>query len=118
MLGMILLPAGCGKAPLVVHGQPVHHWVEALNNPDAALRKRAVEALANVGSADPEVVPALARAVKDRETRVRAAAVLALLKIGPEAQEAVPALRAAQKDANAAVRNYAAKALARIQPEP
>jgi HEAT repeat protein len=108
---------GCGKGPTVVHGKPVRHWVESLDSPDARLRKQAVEALGNVGSADPEVVPALVRAVKDKDTRVRAAAVLALLKIGPDALDAIPALQAAQQDKNAQVRIYATKALARIRPE-
>jgi HEAT repeat protein len=109
---------GCGKASTVVHGKPVSHWVEALRGPDAKERKRAVEALGNVGAADPDVVPALVGAVKDRDPAVRAAAVLALLKIGPDAHEAVPVLTAARGDPNAHVRRYAAKALARIQQDP
>jgi HEAT repeat protein len=113
---LALLLSGCGQSPpLTVRGKPVSHWVQALENPDARVRRKAVGALGNVGAADAQVVPALVRAVKDRDARVRAAAVLALLKIGPEAREAVPALTAARRDRDAQVRAYAAKALAKVQ---
>jgi HEAT repeat protein len=118
LVALLVGLGGCGKQPIIVHGKPVRHWMGLLDSPDAKLRKQAVEALGNVGSADPEVVPALVRAVKDKDARVRAAAVLALLKIGPDAQDAIPALQAAQKDKNARVRDYATKALARIQGAP
>jgi HEAT repeat protein len=112
---------GCGDVPppLVVHGKPVDHWVAALRDRDARVRKRAAEALGQAGPADPAVVPALTAAVRDRDAAVRAAAVLCLLRIGPAAREAVPALReVAQGDRDARVRGYAVKALDTIQAEP
>ncbi len=113
---VVLFSGGCGgsPAPLTVHDKPVAHWLQALHDPDARTRRKAIEALGNVGGADPAVIPALIEALNDREAGVRGAAVLALLKIGPEASEAVPALRKAQKDKDAKVRSYATKALERI----
>jgi HEAT repeat protein len=77
----------------MAHGKPVAHWVQALQDPSATVRKKAVNVLGNVGAVDPAVVPALARALKDRDVGVRRAAVLALLKIGPAARDVVPALK-------------------------
>jgi HEAT repeat protein len=117
MVVWLVFLIGCGRssAPLTVHDKPVAHWLQALHDPDARARRKAIEALSNVGSADPAVIPALIEALNDREAGVRGTAVLALLKIGPEASDAVPALRKAQKDKDAKVRNYAAKALERIE---
>jgi HEAT repeat protein len=108
---------GCGgsPAPLTVHDKPVTHWLQALHDRDAKARRKAIEALSNVGASDPAVIPALIGALDDREAGVRGAAVLALLKIGPDAKEAVPALRKAQKDKDVKVRTYATKALERIE---
>ena len=119
-LGLAVALSGCGEAPpLVVHGKPVAHWVEALRDRDARVRKRAAEALGQAGPADPAVVPALTEAVRDRDAAVRGAAVLCLLRLGPAAQEAVPALReVAFKDRDAKVRGYAVRALEKIQEEP
>jgi HEAT repeat protein len=116
LIGIIVLARGCGKgSPMLVHGKPVAHWVEALQNPNVRSRQKAVEALGNAGAADPQVVPALIGAVKDRDARVRAAAVVALLKIGPAAREAIPVLQEASRDKDKQVRAYAAKALEKIQ---
>jgi HEAT repeat protein len=110
------LPLSCGKAPpATAHGKPVGHWVKELQNPDALKRKKAVEVLGNVGTADPQALPALIGAVKDPDPLVRTAAVQALLKIGPDAQDALPALSEAQKDPDPRVRSAAAKAVARVQ---
>jgi HEAT repeat protein len=108
--------SGCRKAPpTLAHGHPVSHWVEALHDPDAAARKKAVSVLGNVGPADAAAIPALIRAVKDPEVAVRDEAILALLKIGPVAREAIPTLIEAQQDEDPTVRSHAAKAVARIQ---
>ncbi len=107
---------GCGGPKLAtVHGKSFEHWLHALHEPDVRIRKKAVESLANVGTADPAVIPALIETLDDRDAGVRGAAVLALLKIGSEAGEAVPALRKTLQDKNATVRSYAAKALERIE---
>jgi HEAT repeat protein len=116
LLGVLTLAVGCRQAgPTLAHGKPVGQWVEALHDPDARARKRAVGVLGNVGAIDPAVVPALAEALRDRDAAVRAEAALALTKIGPAAAGAVPALEEARKDPHATVRQYAAKALARVR---
>jgi HEAT repeat protein len=116
----LLALAGCGgpPAPTLAHGKPVEHWVQALRDPDAKVRKRAADVLGNVGAADATVVPALATALKDRDRGVREASVLALLKIGPAAKEAAPALALASKDADAKVRAYATQALEKLGSTP
>jgi HEAT repeat protein len=113
---ILLFLIGCGtQPPTTVHGKSFEYWLEALHDPDARIRIKAVESLGNVGTDNPATVPALIKALDDREARVRAAAVLALLKIGPEAQEAVPALRKTLQDKDAKVRAYATKTLERIE---
>src|SRR5216683_2590444 len=79
---------GCGRAtPTLAGGKPVHHWVEALQSPDASTRKHAVSKLGNVGRADPEAFPALLGALKDRDAGVRREAILPVMKCGPDAEE-------------------------------
>jgi HEAT repeat protein len=58
-------------------------------------------------------VPALAEALKDKNSVVRTNAAQALVKIGAEAQAAVPALAEALKDKEPGVRGHAAEALGR-----
>jgi HEAT repeat protein len=112
----LVVGAGCSRqrAPVTAHGQPVSHWLEALKDPDARTRKKAVTALGHVGDADPAAIPALTEALKDRDPSVRDTAVLALLNIGPAAKSAVPALNDAQNDRNPTVRDHAGKAIERI----
>ena len=113
------LPAGCGKArPTLAGGKPVSHWVRALADPDAKVRKRAVTKLGNVGPSDPAALPALVRALRDRDPGVRREAVVAVLKCGPAAKEAVPVLaELARRDPDPQVRDRAAQALARLGQE-
>ena len=113
--GIALLAAGCGQPrATLAHAKPVSHWVGALHDPDARVRHKAVQALGNVGPADPAAIPALIEAVKDQDAKVREEAILALLKIGPAAKKAIPALTEAARDKNVQVRSYAVKALAKI----
>lgn len=108
--------AGCAsKEPMTSHGQPISHWIEKIQDPDAKTRLRAVKALANVGAKDPAVVPTLTGAVTDKDDDVRLEAILGLLRIGPPARAAVPALMQAQQDPNSKVREGATKAIEKIQ---
>ena len=117
--GLVVLLTGCGKAPVTLaHGRPVSHWVGALHDSDARVRKRAAAALGNVGPADGAAIPALIEAVKDRDAAVRGEAILALLKLGPAAKDAIPVLTQAQTDRDARIRSYATKALERIGGAP
>jgi HEAT repeat protein len=113
---LIPLLAGCGKKePVQAYGKPVAHWLEELRKPNAKARKKAVLALGQIGTADPETIPALIAAVKDTDAMVKETAILALLHIGPPAKDAVPALIQTQSDPDPAIRAKAKKALDRIQ---
>jgi HEAT repeat protein len=116
ILVLVFALSGCGnKEPMMAHGKPVQHWVQALQDPDVKTRKKAVAALGNVGAADSAAIPALILALKDRDPPVRDQAVLALLRIGPPAREAIPTLAEAKNDKDPIVRSHAAKALERIE---
>ncbi len=108
---------GCGSAtPTLAGGKPVHFWVEALQSADASTRKHAVSKLGNVGRADPEALPGILGALKDRDAGVRREAIFALMKFGPDAKEAVPMLtEMKEKDRDPQLRVYATKALASLQ---
>jgi HEAT repeat protein len=115
-LCLILLLSGCQRQqPMTVSGKPIGHWLEALKDKNPQVRQRAVEALGNVGKADPAAIPALIGALQDPNPSVRGKAALALLKSGPDAEEAIPALTQLLQDKDAKVRLYAAKALEKIQ---
>jgi HEAT repeat protein len=118
LLGLAVLLAGCKKAPqTAVGGKSVQHWVEALQAPDARLRKKAATKLGNVGKADPAVVPALIGALEDPEAEVRVEVILALVKLGPAARVAAPRLaELARDDPDEAVRACAGRALEKVRP--
>jgi vesicle coat complex subunit len=115
-LCLAFLLSGCQRQqPMTVSGQPIEHWLEALKNKNPRVRQKAVEALGNVGKADPAAIPALIGALQDPNPTIRGKAALALLKSGPDAQDAIPALTQLLEDKDAKVRLYAAKALEKIQ---
>ena len=106
---------GCGKTePTLAGGKPISHWMDSLHSPDAALRKKAVAKLGNVGPADPAVKPLLLEALKDSDAGVRKEAIGALMKYGTETKEALPTLtEMAKTDVNGEVRDSAEKAAAK-----
>ena len=110
---------GCSRSDVpkekYFSGEPVEHWLEAINSPDPKTRKKAADVLGNVGPADPRAVPALMEAVKDRDAKVRLAAVLGLSKIGPPAAAAEAVLEEAAKDRDSTVRAHATTALERVR---
>jgi HEAT repeat protein len=112
-----LLLSGCSPAPpTLAGGKPVSYWIEALKAPDRKLRKKAAFKLGNAGPTDPAVLPALTRALQDKDAGVRSATILALLKFGAGAQEAIPALtQVQQQDRDRKVRTDAAQALAKLR---
>lgn len=109
--------AGCAKQEAQLqsaHGQSVEYWVKETKQPKPKARIQAIRVLQSVGAADPAAIPAIIRALKDRDAKVRDAAALALLNVGPPAEEAVDALNAAKADQDATVRMHAEAALNRI----
>src|SRR6266496_2558431 len=104
---------GCGtqRTPLT-GGKPVSHWVQALHDRQAKVRKEAVFKLGNAGTADAAVLPALIGALQDNDSRVRSEAIMALAKSGSDLKETSAALaRAKSSDRDPHVRNLAGKAL-------
>jgi HEAT repeat protein len=108
---------GCGSGvPPPDTEARVRHWIEALHEPEAKLRKEAAFKLGNLGNTDPAlVVPALTAALQDADAAVRCEAILALVKCARAARDAIPGLSELQrKDGDAKVREYAGKALVKI----
>jgi len=64
-----------------------------------------------------QVVPALIKALRDKDGHVRRSAALGLGQFGEQAKDAIPALQKAQHDGDVRVREAATKALSRIDPE-
>jgi HEAT repeat protein len=114
---LTIFAAGCGKAePTRAAGKSVSHWVNALRDPDAKVRKDAAFTLGNVGPADPAVVPALISALNDPDDGVRCQAIVGLVKCGPAAGDAIPALESVKRaDRNPRVRTYAGQALEKLR---
>jgi HEAT repeat protein len=109
---------GCTRKsePLKSSGRTVPEWVADLQSPNAKVRKKAVQSLGHVGTADPHALPAVIDSLKDKDPSVREAAVLAMLVIGPSARDAIPALTDIRdKDPVSNLRKEAAKAIVRIQ---
>jgi HEAT repeat protein len=119
LAGAVILLNGCNKGPILAGGKPVAHWVQALNDPDAKVRKAAAIKLGNVGPADATAFPALHNALHDGDADVRCEMILALVKFGRKAKEASASLDELRlHDPDAKVRDYAAKALAKFDQFP
>jgi HEAT repeat protein len=120
LMGLASLPTvvllGCGKAQPPDLGKQVTRWAQALNDPDAKVRKNALLKLGNIGPADEAVLPALLGALADADAGVRREAILALVKYGPGARKAIPRLTDLRKnDRDAQVRRYATRALEKLE---
>ena len=89
-------------------------WAAALKSTDSLERRLAAHALAEIGPAAPEAVPALIEAVRDLESFVRVWAAAALARVQPENPDAIPALVAGTHDGMSFVRSLAAWHLGRL----
>jgi HEAT repeat protein len=81
--------------------------------PEWGLQETAADALARIG---PASIPALLRALGDKDPQVRVRAAQAFSRMGPEASPAVPLLTKALSDPDRGVRRGAAHALGQIGP--
>jgi HEAT repeat protein len=129
--------AGLPDGPTMAATRSIEDWIKALASADADVRLRAAFALgcraAQAGgvapvlvrpgdgpakppppAAQPSAVPALTKAVRDRDVRVRRAAAQALGLIDPPAKDAVPTLVAALQGRDVVLQSRAALALAHI----
>ena len=100
---VVWAPVPGGRAPI--------EWQEDLNNPSLDVRVQAVKALATF---EDRAVPALTRALSDKEHRVRSAAVETLSKIGPG--PVVPSMLEALKSPEVPVRANAVVVLGAFGP--
>jgi len=89
--------------------------VRALKDPDERVRKKAFEALGEIGSPAQDAVPALIDALSDPNANMRQAAALTLGKIGPDAQDAIPSLTEALQDETVVVREVVPDVLDKIK---
>jgi hypothetical protein len=99
--------------PVIVYSQSdeIHGLIQALNDKNVNIRRRAIKALEKAG---PSAVKPLIAALKSEKSRARAGAAEALGRI--QDARAVEPLIAALQDENLDVRNSAVKALAKIKP--
>jgi HEAT repeat protein len=114
------VPARCSAARLISKLKSVDGRITALTDVladeknDAQLRKTAVEMLGRFKELAADAVPALAKALSDKNVDLRIAAGGALARIGPQAKGALPEIRKALKDGDANVRNRAIDVLAKL----
>src|SRR5215469_3728817 len=91
-------------------------WIAALKSSDSLERRLASHALAEIGPAAREAVPALIEALRDPESFVRVWAAAALARVQPENPEAIAALVVGMRDGVSFVRSLAAWHLGRLGP--
>ena len=85
----------------------IENYIQQLKNGENA----AFDALVGCNS---KVVPALTKALENKDSDVRSNAAVALAQIGTDAKDAVPALITALQDKDSNVRNNASEALGQI----
>ena len=92
-------------------------WAAGLKSSGPLERRLAAHALAEIGPAASEAVPALIEALRDPESFVRVWAAAALARVQPENPDAVAVLVAATRDGFSFVRSLAAWHLGRLGME-
>ncbi|HJZ55559.1 MAG TPA: HEAT repeat domain-containing protein, partial [Gemmataceae bacterium] len=119
VLALVLPTAGYAqdKKEPEFGGIPLSKWVEQLKSPDAEKRKDAAWAIARIGPAARDAVPALIETLKDEDAHVRWSAAVALAQITPAAKDAVPVLIESLKDKEFAIRYRAVVGLGKIGPD-
>lgn len=98
-------------------GNGTADWIAALKSNDPLERRLAAHALAEIGSAAREAVPALTEALRDSVSFVRVWAAAALARVEPENAYAIPALLAATRDSTYFIRSLGAWHLGRLGPQ-
>jgi len=81
---------------------------------DWGLRMKYIQAIGNLGPKAAKAVPALIKAMEDKNHRIRQHTAWTLSKIGPAAKAAIPILKKALNDENNSVRYNAKVALEKI----
>jgi HEAT repeat protein len=91
-------------------------WIAALKSRNSLERRLAAHALAEIGPAAREAVPALTEALRDPESFVRVWAAAALARVEPENSDAILAMVAGTRDGIPFVRSLSAWHLGRLGP--
>lgn len=89
--------------------------VDAMTDPNAAVRGMAATACAEMHAAAKDAVPALIELTRDPVITVKEAAIVALGEIGPDAKEAIPVLKILKKDKNKMIQFRAKDAMKKIE---
>jgi hypothetical protein len=94
------------------------HWIDALNDPDVKVRRKAIVNLGMIGADAVDAVPALITILeKDPSRALRHQAAKALSKMAPASRAAVPALGKALTDVEPFVRMNAVIGLFRMKAD-
>ena len=100
LIAFIFLEMGCGSSePPIAGGKTSEHWIEELQNEKVAVRIEAVKKLGNIGSKDPDALPAVFEALLDKAPAVRKEAIYAVVRNRSASREALPLLEE-MKDAD------------------
>ena len=110
LLFCMLACSGCGKK------KPTDELIGDLKGGDERNRIIAARTLPHRKGEAAQVVPALIKALRDKQNDVRLSAAIGLGEFGEQAKDAIPALQKAQHDRHPGVRQAATKALSRIDP--
>ena len=73
-----ILSVGCSKDEIYYEGKSTSQWIKMLRAKDPEARRSAVAALGHIGPRAEMVVPALIKAMGDRDRVVRVQAIIAL----------------------------------------
>jgi HEAT repeat protein len=109
LLGLVAC-SGCGKE------KSTAALVQDLSSGQEGDRVKAARLLQLREGDAAQVVPALIKALRDKEVDVRWSAAIGLGYFGEEAKDAIPALKDAEHDRDPRVREAAGVALSRIDP--
>lgn len=111
-------PKGKWVLPVIAPrtARPLNTLLLCLRHHDLEVRIAAIRALAEIGPAATDAVPALTRLIKDPDEKVGLNAAQALGAMKRSATPAVPALLNALRGGTAAMRHTAAESLAQIAP--
>jgi len=93
LIAVLVFEVGCGPSqPPIAGGKTTEHWIEELKNEKIEVRVEAVKKLGNIGSKDPEALPAVFEALSDSTPAVRKEAIYAVVRNRSASAEAWPIL--------------------------